>query len=200
MSIFSQDSLLSRVLNRIGDLMVLNIITLICCIPVVTIGAALTSMYQLTLKMVRNEEGPIISSYFKALKENWKQASILWAIGGGVSLFLLFDIYILGKLSGTFIFGYRVALFVLLLFVIMFTVFTFVTLARFENTTKNTLKNGILFCLIHIFKSILMFIVMLLPIVLVALSNRFLIGIVLAGLSLPAYVTSFYFRSLFEDF
>ena len=84
--------------------------------------------------------------------------------------------------------------------VLMFTIFALVTAARFENTLKNTMKNGILFCVIHFLKSLLMFVVMLLPIALLFVSYRFWSVIVLIGISGPAYVTSFYFRSLFKDF
>lgn len=45
MKIFDLDSPLMNVLNKMADLMWLNILTLICCIPVITAGAALTSMH-----------------------------------------------------------------------------------------------------------------------------------------------------------
>ena len=59
MTIFDLDSPLMNVLNKMADLMWLNILTLICCIPVITAGAALTSMHYVALKIVRNEESYI---------------------------------------------------------------------------------------------------------------------------------------------
>lgn len=200
MGIFAQESKLTVILNRIGDLIVLNILTLICCIPVVTAGAAITSMYQITLKMVRNEEGKIGESYFRAIKENMKQSTVIWLIGLGISLFLILDIYLLGKIDASFVSTYKIVLFVIMLFVMMFTFFSLVTAARFENSLKNTIKNGILFCMIHIFKSILMFAVMLIPVILVFISYRFLSVDVLLGVSGPAYLASIYFRDLFSKY
>ena len=70
MKIFDLDSPLMNVLNKMADLMWLNILTLICCIPVITAGAALTSMHYVALKIVRNEESYITRSFFKSFKTN----------------------------------------------------------------------------------------------------------------------------------
>ena len=54
MSFFSLDSKFSQIMGRVFDLMMLNIIFLIMCIPIVTIGANFTAMYYVTLKMIKN--------------------------------------------------------------------------------------------------------------------------------------------------
>ena len=43
-TIFNLDSPIMRALSRMADLLILNLLTLLCCIPVVTAGAALTAM------------------------------------------------------------------------------------------------------------------------------------------------------------
>ena len=63
MKIFDLDSPLMNVLNKMADLMWLNILTLICCIPIITAGAAFTSMHYVALKIVRNEESYITRSF-----------------------------------------------------------------------------------------------------------------------------------------
>ena len=78
MKIFDLDSPLMNVLNKMADLMWLNILTLICCIPVITAGAALTSMHYVALKIVRNEESYITRSFFKSFKTNFRQATLIW--------------------------------------------------------------------------------------------------------------------------
>lgn len=50
---FNMDSPVMRFLSRVCDLMILNFMCLICCIPIVTIGASVTALYSVTLKMVR---------------------------------------------------------------------------------------------------------------------------------------------------
>lgn len=78
--IFDMDSPVMRFLGRLADLMILNLVTLLCCLPVVTIGASLTAMHYVLLKMVRNEESYIVRSFFKSFKENFKQATVIWLI------------------------------------------------------------------------------------------------------------------------
>lgn len=200
MSIFSTEGKLAGFLNRMGDLIWLNVLTLVCCVPIVTTGAAVAALLQITMKMVKNEEGAITSSYFRAFRENFRQATAIWLTGGGISLFLYMDIWLLGQVEYSFAQTYKIVLFVLLLFVLMFTFFSLAVSARFENTLKNTIKNGLLFCVIHIFKSILMFAVMLTPVLLLGISLRFLSVDVLLGISGPAFLVSIYFRDLFSDF
>ena len=55
-SFFNMDSPVMRFLSRLCDLMILNILCLICCIPIVTIGASITALYSVTLKMVKGED------------------------------------------------------------------------------------------------------------------------------------------------
>ena len=52
--IFNMDNKFFTFMGKAADLILLNIIFLICCLPVVTIGASVTAMYYVTLKMVRN--------------------------------------------------------------------------------------------------------------------------------------------------
>ena len=92
MGIFSPDGALARLLNTLGNLIVLNILMIICCVPVFTAGAAMTALYTMVMRMARKEDGKIISEYFKAFKANFKQATILWLIFGGLIAFMTFDI------------------------------------------------------------------------------------------------------------
>ena len=80
MKIFDLDSPLMNVLNKMADLMWLNILTLICCIPIITAGAALTSMHYVALKIVRNEESYITRNFFKSFKTNFRQATVIWLL------------------------------------------------------------------------------------------------------------------------
>ena len=59
------------------DLMILNIVTLLMCLPVITAGAALTGMHYVLLKMVREQEGYIVPSFFRSFKRNLLQATLL---------------------------------------------------------------------------------------------------------------------------
>lgn len=75
--LLGNDSWVMRILTRIFDLIILNLLFIICSLPVITIGTSLTALYSVTLKIVRNEEGYIVRGFFKAYKENFKQSLII---------------------------------------------------------------------------------------------------------------------------
>ena len=78
--IFDMDSPVMRFLNRVADLLMLNILMIFCCIPVITIGASFTAMHYVILKMVRGEEGYLFRGFFKSFVRNFKQATLIWLI------------------------------------------------------------------------------------------------------------------------
>ena len=76
MSIFEEGSPFQGFLNKVTDLLILNLVTLLLCLPVITAGAALTAMHYVLLKMVRGEEGYIVKSFFRAFKREFRQATV----------------------------------------------------------------------------------------------------------------------------
>ena len=77
---FDYDSPVIRFLNKAADLLVLNLLFLICCVPIVTIGASITAMYAVNLRSVRYGDGYVFQNFTKAFMENFKQATAAWLI------------------------------------------------------------------------------------------------------------------------
>ena len=61
---FSIEGKLFGALSRMADLVILNVLFLLCCVPVITTGAAITAMYYVAGKMAENKEGYIFKSFF----------------------------------------------------------------------------------------------------------------------------------------
>ena len=80
MNVFEEGSPFQVFLNKMTDLLILNLITLLLCLPVITAGASLTAMHYVLLKMVRGEEGYIVKSYFRAFKREFVQATVMWIV------------------------------------------------------------------------------------------------------------------------
>ena len=98
---FSMDNKFFTFMNKVADLCILNIICLVCCIPIVTAGASITAMYYVTLKMVRNEEAYIVRSFFKSFKDNFKQATIINLIMIAVGAVLYLDLNVAKNMPGS---------------------------------------------------------------------------------------------------
>ena len=200
MGLFAADGKLAGALNCIGNLIVLNILTLVCCIPVVTAGAAMTALYTMTMRIARKEDGKIISGYFRAFRDNFKQSTVLWLVFGGLMAFMAFDIYMLKTINGDFGQAYRILLFVLILCFQTELIHIYAVLARFENTTKKTAWNALLFIAGNLPQAVLMLAVTVSPLLLVSVSMRFVSVVFLIGLAGPAYLASLYFKEIFRKY
>ena len=102
-----------RALDIIANLLVLNVLTVICSLPIFTIGAAYTAMHKQLFKMRTNDEGYIVKDFFKEFGKNFKQATIIWLgilLVGGI---LGIDIYIFMEKGLEFAAYYKLAIYAL---------------------------------------------------------------------------------------
>lgn len=198
--IFDLDSPIMRFLSKMADLMILNFVALICCIPIVTIGASMTALHYVLLKMVRNEEGYIIKSFFKSFKQNFKQATIIWlAILVFIIIFVI-DLFVFNYSGITFPKVFRVILLVLVFFASMMICYVFPLLSRFENTILQTVKNALLMSILSFPKTLLMLIVYALPVVAWYFTPMAMPFIFLFGISVPAYAAAMLYSGTFKKF
>ena len=187
------------VLNRLFDLFMLNVLTVICCIPIITIGPAITALYYVTLKMVKGEDGYLFRSYFKSFKENFKQGMIL---GVGVlvfSLIIAVDYHIVSQYE----FEGKIIVLILIMvsgmLILMGTVFLFPLLARFENTIKGTLKNSFALFIGQGPRAILIVIYYVaMPIFILCFADYLIPILLMYGIALPAYLSSVSIVKIFE--
>lgn len=198
MRFFDLDSPLMQVLNKVADLLWLNILTLICCIPIVTAGASLTAMHYMALKIVRNEECYITRGFFKSFKENFKQGTVIWLLFLLVALILGGDFYIMKNSGLQFNKIIQIVITAVGVLVTFTYVYVFPVLARFDNTVLRTIKNAFIMSILQFPKTILMIICYLLPIILFAVSMRLIPIIFLFGLSAPAYLSAMLYNKFFK--
>lgn len=154
---FNPDSPLMRFLTKLADLMILNLLFLLSCIPVATIGAAWTALYYVTMKMVRDEEDSIVRGFFRAFRRNWKQATILWLMVLGLGAVIVLDIRFLNAMGDSATAAaMKTAVEILGVLGLMVLQYLFPGLARFEASTGNTLKNACLLAVGNLPKTLLL--------------------------------------------
>ena len=199
-SIFNLDSPLSRFLSRMADLMWLNILALVCCIPIFTIGASLTALNYVALKMVRNEDGYIRESFFKSFKQNFKQATLIWLIMLAALILLACDFYIIRMAPSLFPDWIKAVLFATTMLLLIGTMYVFPVLARFENNTKDIFKNSLFMGILSLPKTILMVICWIVPVAIGLVFYQILPLALALGMSLPAYGCAFLYHKTFKRF
>ena len=191
-------------MSRVADLIILNLLFLLCCIPIVTIGPAITAMYYVTMKMVRNEESYIARSFFKSFKENFKQGVAIWMMALVLILLEFMDFFIMKQLSGGIYTVVKYGLLVIALLMAMILQYVFPLLAKFYNTVKNTIRNALLMSLRHLPYTILMLLINIAPIIAMLLNTMiFSYGILayfLLGFSTLAFANSFFLVKIFDKY
>ncbi len=198
MKFFDLESPLMQALGKMADLMWLNVLTMICCIPIITVGPALTAMHYTALRIVRNEEGYISKDYFKSFKENFKQATLIWLILLAFILILIGDFYIMRNSGLEFSTTMQTLLLVVVIIVMFTGVFIFPVQARFENTILNTIKNAFFIATLQFPKTILMMIMTVAPVVLFLFFPQITPIIFLFGFSAPAWVSAKLYNKFFQ--
>lgn len=150
-------------LTKIAYSAYLNILWFICCLPIFTVGASTTALYYVTLKIVKNEEGSITKSFFRAFKDNFKQGTIIWLIllGGGIVLTLDGYIFYHMRFENAFWAIGTAAFIVFLVAYAIILMYIFPLLARFENTIKMMFINSIMIGMRFLLCTILMAVVYL---------------------------------------
>ena len=76
--VFRLDGPIFQMMNRIGDLVVLNLLCLFFCIPIITMGASFQAMDQVLIKLNRGEEPNIIRTFFNAFRNSFFQSTKVW--------------------------------------------------------------------------------------------------------------------------
>ena len=203
-SFFNYDGPLMRFLSRVGDFLILNILFLLCCIPIITAGTSMTALYSVTLKMAKGEDAYIAKGFFKAFKENFKQSTAAWLIMLILGIVLYIDYRISSVFSDMGGNIFRVFLTMIAIFYLNTLLYLFPYIARFKNTIKNAFKNALLISILNFPWTIAIIAIFIGAVILTFLNATTLsYGILLwltFGFSLIAYVYSIIFRRIFAKY
>lgn len=152
MGFFRFDSPVLVLIGKIADFIVLNTLWVVCCIPVITVGAATTAKYTIAMRILRDEGTGVIVPYFKAFKENFKQATIIWCMLMLAIAFCVMDWYYIRQKGNDISHYYTVAVFVISVIVICIFMSVFPFIARFKVTVKEAIKAAFILSFLQFYK------------------------------------------------
>ncbi len=198
------DSPLMNILNKIMNLFILNICFLLCCIPVITAGAGLTALYAVNLKMVRDEEPPVWSGFWKEFRANFRQSTVCYGILLVIGILLFWNFRIFGQMPGMAAVILRaLVISVFILYLVEF-LYVFPYIARFEDRLEVCMMNAVLIGFGKIGYTLTL-LVMMAAVLFFLLSDaelllRSLIIWLLLGFSLMNYIFSKLLRRVFDKY
>ncbi len=203
--LFNMDNKFFTFMGKVADLIILNLICVLCCLPIVTIGPSLTALHYVTMKMVRNEESYIVKNFFKSFKENFKQATIINLIMLVVGIMLFLDINIVKRMSGKLYSGLFVVFIAFLLLYMLVFLYIYPVLAKFYNTIKHTFINAFLMSIRHLPYTFVMLVITLLPIGIffipsLQLQSTCLMLLLIMGPAVIAYLNGHFLVRIFDNY
>ena len=204
---FNYDNDIWRFVGRLADIMVLNLLWIVCSLPIVTFGISTTALYYCTLKIVKDEDDGNFRMFFRSFKRNWKEGLIIWLILLPVLGILLLDhrfFTVLFQNHAVLRFllqGITDALILLWIFVFLYV---WPLLSRFENSWQKVMLHALLMSIHHLPYTLgilaLDFASILLVFFLLRLVPMFVPVFFILGFPLLAWMNSAFFRRIFARY
>lgn len=197
---FSADNPFNRFMYKLGCFILVNIYFLLCCIPVVTVGASLTAADFVCYKMKEEPDVKITSVFFKTFAVNFLNSTLVWIIFAGVMSALVYGIV------WSFTAGGNMAVCVLCIIGAILAgtcgTYVFMLIARYRNGIIAQIINGFKVGFANLAWTFLIWLVWAAPILLFASVPKLLLYLgwlwLLCGFTLLIYITVGIYRHIFR--
>lgn len=190
-SFFKIDGPLMRGLSELTNLVILNILTVVCSLPVFTAGAAITSMHYCIMKMSDDEDSHLVQMFFTQFKDNFKTMTPAWLLFLAFGVFLYFDYQVFVVSADTVRTVALVLIYAALIIYMAIYVWFFPMAARFENGFLSKFKNAFYMAIGALPRTLGMMVIWVVVVFVLSQSLRLMPIFALFGLSLPAYLSAF---------
>ena len=198
--LFSPDNPVIRFFIWLGYIWWLNILWLICSLPVVTIGPSTTALIYSCMKL-KKDEGYPTKNFFKSFKENFRQASLIWliylAVGALIVLGLIFwnNVQIPGaKLCWAVVIAVGI-------FYVISLMYVFAIQSKFVNSIKDTIRFSVLVAFANLKDTFLIFCVFA-GVVLANIFTTLVVNVItlFVGMGIITYLLGIYYAHVFEKY
>ncbi len=202
---FNYDNIFIRLLNRLGDAVILSVAFVIFSIPIFTIGASITAVYYTAMRGLKYEDGYVWKNFVKSFKQNFKQSTLIWLICVGVLTILGVDVWFWifqWKEMGVKFARPMIAVSVIMLsLAVMITIYVFPLQAKFDNKIKIQFRNAFLLS-IKYFPTTLLIVGILLVVAWMFYYQPLLavFGFLIAGFGILGYVCAYFMLNCFKPY
>jgi uncharacterized membrane protein YesL len=149
-----------------GDIFMINVMFVLCSLPIVTIGASLCALYAMSIKLVNREDGSIARGFLNEFKKNFKQGTIAWLINVFAFVAIWGELFYIVNFGGMMGKVYTVVVVLEVVALALILPFLYPLIARYENTMWNTIRNAFLLAVSNFGKWLKIFLAWFAPIAL----------------------------------
>ncbi len=158
---FSSDSIPTIFLSKLGDILILHFAFLVCSLPLVTVGASLSAVSYVGMKMAAGMDGFVLSNFWKGFRENFKRSTLYWLVCIVISTAIWFSYRYWAAMGGMLGMMMGCVSVILAILIGMTMLYLFAVQAKFYNTVKATVKNAFLMSVRHLHITVLMVVCLL---------------------------------------
>ncbi|MBQ4521957.1 MAG: YesL family protein [Lachnospiraceae bacterium] len=150
MGLFRLDGPFYKGLCYVTDFVLIVCLWLVCCIPVITIGASTTALYSTGMRLHEERERYIVREFFQAFRHNFKQGTGAFLIQFLVGAILALDLYFWWVMDMS-VRGIMLAItIIMLLCYLIVSLYLYPLIAKFKNSLTAQIKNAFLFSVLYL--------------------------------------------------
>ena len=203
MKLLDPDSPIMSFLARVADLVILNVLWLLCCLPVVTTGASTTAMYHVVRHLQEESISSVTRDFFRSFKSDFRQATPVYLLLLIPTAAVVMNAWILSAQSSDVVPVYVRAIWMVSALMLTFVVsFVYPVMAYFDDTVWKTLRTAAVLAIAKLPRTVLISAINLLPIIMLFVSLPFFLKSsifwLLIGGSLSAYLNMLILRPVFK--
>lgn len=196
-TLFSIDNPVVASMNKMADIVIVNLLTIVCCIPIFTIGASYTAMYQVLLKLYKRESAHVVREFFDAFRKSFKEATILWIIYLLFGAAIIIDFLLMYQVKTKFNAILTLLLYGIVAMVLISAVWCFAFVSRYKNSIFTTLLNSFVVGITHLGKTIVIGVLAVVPLLAMIHYLPLTLFVVLFGVALTGYLQIILFNKVF---
>ena len=197
---FNSENPVMRFLARLVDLVILNVITILYSLPLITAGGALTAMNYVLLHLYREDESYVLRMFRKSFRENFRQGipeGLLVLAAAAITVVDMMALHGSDSRTATLM---MIVITVIAVMIFVTSVYMFALQSRYENTVGQTILNAARLAVTYLPRTAGMAVIWLIWImILVFLYKAASLFFLIFGLSLPGYLCTMLYNRVFED-
>lgn len=145
-----KEPLLRRAMDAFGTIFALNVCFVIGCIPIFTIGASLSALYAMCIRLQEDEEETVAAGFIHEFKRSFKQSTIAFLLILLALFVMFFEFLLVKKVTGFLSTFYTGVLIVECVVLALIVPFLFPLIARYNNKLSVTVRNAIVLSITYL--------------------------------------------------
>lgn len=147
MKFFNYDNPVFKAISVIGDMLILSLLWVVTSLPVFTIGASTTALYDCAIKILRSRNTLTFKDYFRSFAANFRQATAIFLIMLPIGALLAADLYFWAHNDSEYAIVFNALGIGLALIYAATLIYVFPVQAVFDNKVKDTIRTAFLMSL-----------------------------------------------------